>query len=108
LDALTAGHDVDDELARMKAQLLSGSPAAIEGLTTAQPLRRHRRDGRPHHDRATIALSRRGRSVWASPEIPEPGPCQNVVFGEASPADRIRPDTPALGQQASTFNADAI
>jgi phage shock protein A len=32
LDALTAGHDVDDELARMKAQLpASGAPAAIEG-----------------------------------------------------------------------------
>ena len=32
LDALTAGHDVDDELARMKAQLpASGPPPAIEG-----------------------------------------------------------------------------
>jgi phage shock protein A len=32
LDALTAGHDVDDELARMKAQLpASAPPAAIEG-----------------------------------------------------------------------------
>ncbi len=35
LDALTAGHDVDDELARMKAQLpASASPAAIEGTET--------------------------------------------------------------------------
>jgi phage shock protein A len=35
LDALTAGHDVDDELARMKAQLPSPvSPAAIEGSGT--------------------------------------------------------------------------
>ena len=35
LDALTAGHDVDDELARMKAQLPpSASPAAIEGTGT--------------------------------------------------------------------------
>jgi phage shock protein A len=41
LDALTAGHDVDDELARMKAQLpASGGPAAIEGTeaeTHGQP-----------------------------------------------------------------------
>jgi len=35
LDALTAGHDVDDELARMKAQLpASGAPAAIEETGT--------------------------------------------------------------------------
>jgi phage shock protein A len=35
LDALTAGHDVDDELARMKAQLpASAPPAAIEGPQT--------------------------------------------------------------------------
>jgi len=35
LDALTAGHDVDDELARMKAQLpASGVPAAIEETGT--------------------------------------------------------------------------
>ena len=35
LDALTAGHDVDDELARMKAQLpASAPPAAIEGPGT--------------------------------------------------------------------------
>ena len=35
LDALTAGHDVDDELARMKAQLpASAPPAAIEGTQT--------------------------------------------------------------------------
>jgi len=35
LDALTAGHDVDDELARMKAQLpASAGPAAIEGTET--------------------------------------------------------------------------
>ena len=35
LDALTAGHDVDDELARMKAQLpASGAPLAIEGTQT--------------------------------------------------------------------------
>ena len=32
LDALTASHDVDDEIARMKAQLPgSGSPSAVEG-----------------------------------------------------------------------------
>ena len=36
LDALTAGHDVDDELARLKAQLpASAPPAAIEGPETA-------------------------------------------------------------------------
>jgi phage shock protein A len=36
LDALTVGHDVDDELARMKAQLpASAAPAAIEGTETA-------------------------------------------------------------------------
>ena len=35
LEALTTGHDVDDELARMKAQLLaSAPPAAIEGPET--------------------------------------------------------------------------
>ena len=35
LDALTAGHDVDDELASMKAQLpASAPPAAIEGPGT--------------------------------------------------------------------------
>ena len=35
LDALAAGHDLDDELARMKAQLpASGAPAAIEGTET--------------------------------------------------------------------------
>ena len=35
LDALAAGHDVDHELARMKAQLsASGAPAAIEGSET--------------------------------------------------------------------------
>jgi len=32
LDALTAGHDVDDELARMRAQLpASAAPPAVEG-----------------------------------------------------------------------------
>jgi len=38
LDALTAGQDVDDELARMKAQLpASAAPQAIEGPgTTSQ------------------------------------------------------------------------
>lgn len=36
LDALTAGHDVDDELARMKAQLpASAAPPAVEGPGTA-------------------------------------------------------------------------
>jgi phage shock protein A len=36
LDALTAGHDVDDELARMKAQLPSpAAPPAVEGPGTA-------------------------------------------------------------------------
>ena len=36
LDALTAGHDVDDELARMKAQLpASAVPPAVEGPGTA-------------------------------------------------------------------------
>jgi phage shock protein A len=36
LDALTAGHDVDDELARMKAQLPAPAPPeAIEGPGTA-------------------------------------------------------------------------
>jgi phage shock protein A len=36
LDALTAGHDVDDQLARMKAQLPpSAAPEAIEGPGTA-------------------------------------------------------------------------
>jgi phage shock protein A len=36
LDALTAGHDVDDELARMKAQLpASAGPPAVEGPGTA-------------------------------------------------------------------------
>ena len=35
LDALTAGHDVDDELARMKAQLPAPAPTpAIEGPAT--------------------------------------------------------------------------
>jgi len=35
LDALTAGHGVDDELARMKAQLPApGAPTAIEGTAT--------------------------------------------------------------------------
>jgi len=36
LDALTAGHDVDDELARMKAQLPApAAPPAVEGSRTA-------------------------------------------------------------------------
>src|SRR6202030_1943508 len=36
LDALTAGHDVDDELARMKAQLpAAAAPPAVEGPGTA-------------------------------------------------------------------------
>jgi phage shock protein A len=36
LDALTAGHDVDGELARMKAQLPpSAAPPAIEGTAAA-------------------------------------------------------------------------
>ena len=36
LDALTAGHDVDDELTRMKAQLpASAAPPAVEGPRTA-------------------------------------------------------------------------
>jgi phage shock protein A len=34
LDALTAGHDVDDELARMRAQLSASAPPAIEGTQT--------------------------------------------------------------------------
>jgi len=40
LDALTAGHDVDDELARMKAQLpASAAPPAVEGpgMASADP-----------------------------------------------------------------------
>jgi phage shock protein A len=40
LDALTAGHDVDDELARMRAQLpASAAPPAIEGpgMAAADP-----------------------------------------------------------------------
>src|SRR5579859_2337825 len=40
LDALTTGHDVDDELARMKAQLpASAGPPAVEGpgMTSADP-----------------------------------------------------------------------
>jgi phage shock protein A len=40
LEALTAGHDVDDELARMKAQLpASAAPEAIEGpgTTSGEP-----------------------------------------------------------------------
>jgi hypothetical protein len=36
LDALTAGHDVDDELAGMKARLpASAAPSALEGPGTA-------------------------------------------------------------------------
>jgi phage shock protein A len=36
LDALTAGHDVDDELARMRARLpASAAPSALEGPGTA-------------------------------------------------------------------------
>jgi phage shock protein A len=36
LDALTAGHDVDDDLARMKARLpASAAPSALEGPGTA-------------------------------------------------------------------------
>ena len=36
LDALTAGHDVEDELTRMKAQLsASAAPSAVEGPGTA-------------------------------------------------------------------------
>jgi phage shock protein A len=38
LDALTAGHDVDDELARMKAQLSAPAPPqSIEGPGTVSP-----------------------------------------------------------------------
>jgi phage shock protein A len=38
LDALNAGHDVDDELARMKAQLpASAGPSAIEGAEKEAP-----------------------------------------------------------------------
>jgi phage shock protein A len=38
LDALTAGHDVDDELTRMKAQLpSSAAPPAVEGPRAAPP-----------------------------------------------------------------------
>jgi len=50
LDALTAGHDVDDELAWMKARLpASAPPAAIEGPRRRQPIRR--RDRRLHRKR---------------------------------------------------------
>jgi len=37
LDALTAGHDVDDELARMKAQLPPSAPPAIEAPAEPPP-----------------------------------------------------------------------
>jgi phage shock protein A len=48
LDALTAGHDVDGELARMKAQLsLSGAPPALQGAGR-QPIRRRLRQGSSH------------------------------------------------------------
>ncbi|MGH3192334.1 MAG: PspA/IM30 family protein [Streptosporangiaceae bacterium] len=50
LDALTAGHDVDDQLARMKAQLPApGPPQAIEGpgTTSADPPSPSSPPGRP-------------------------------------------------------------
>ncbi len=54
LDALTAGHDVDGELARMKAQLpASAAPRAVEGPGRHPPIRRHHRQGsRPPRERA--------------------------------------------------------
>ena len=58
LDALTAGHDVDDELARMKAQLrhrLPRRPSRVPGRH--QRNRRHRPDIRPHRERAHPAVT---------------------------------------------------
>jgi hypothetical protein len=54
LDALTAGHDVDDELARMKAQLpASGAPAA----------------GRTSYDAATAVACRPGTVAGCSGRV---------------------------------------
>ena len=79
LDALTAGHDVDDELARMKAQLPAGSPAcASRAPRRHQPIRRHRRDGPPHRERALAArrqpcLLRRIAASEHAPQTPDKG-----------------------------------
>ena len=56
LDALSAGHDVDDELSQMKAQLPAAAapPAAIEGPETAPADPAARRDGRPHRERVGV------------------------------------------------------
>jgi phage shock protein A len=53
LDALTAGHDVDDELARMKAQLpASGAPRPSRAPRRKQPVSPPRR---PHRERTLAA-----------------------------------------------------
>ena len=54
LDALTAGHDVDDELARMKAQLpASAARRPWRDPGRHQQIRRHHRQGsRPPRKRA--------------------------------------------------------
>jgi phage shock protein A len=53
LDALTAGHDVDDELTRMKAQLpASAARRQWSGPGRHQPIRRHhRQSSRPPRER---------------------------------------------------------
>ena len=62
LDALTAGHDVDDELASMKAQLPAWLPRRPSRVPRRhQPIRRHRR---PHHERALAAPT-------ATPPLPD-------------------------------------
>ena len=70
LDALTAGHDVDDELARMKAQLsVSAAPPAVEGPGTASA------DTRRHHRQSSRPAPERG------PALPDPAEPAGAAAG---------------------------
>lgn len=86
LDALTAGHDVDDELARMKAQLPApAAPPAVEGPGTAS---------------ADPPSSPPGTDSGQPPhsELPHPGqpPCSGIVDLSREfrgPLGRFRPQS---------------
>ena len=112
LDALTAGHDVDDELARMKAQLPTAAPRRPSRAPGRhQPICRHRRDGRPHRECALAAPT-------ATPPLPDsdagacaadPGPATAAIHQlrrtcrSAGPAVSVTwvPDAAGAGQPAS-------
>jgi hypothetical protein len=75
LDALAAGHDVDDELAKMKAQLPASAPRRPSRVPRRHQLirrRHHHQNGRPYRESVGYARHRRG-------DDPVPHPAARVT-----------------------------